>query len=136
MSPNFYKTTAACALCALIGLYSDGVAAQDHDVPTYLLANLYVENMDAYMNDYAIPLGPVLIEAGGEILVVTPEVTQLEGSYGSNLTVVVRFPSAEAANAFYASDDYAALRPARQENTDAALSTLVLAPEFAFPSAE
>ena len=86
------------------------------------------------MNDYVTPLGPVLLDAGGEILVVAPEITHLEGNYTSNLTVVVRFPSAEVANAFYTSDAYAALRPARQTNTDTAISTLVLAPEFAFPS--
>jgi len=110
--------------------------AEDADVPTYLLANLYVENMDDYMKDYATPLGPILMEAGGEILVVAPEVNRLEGDYVSNLTVVVRFPSAELANAFYASDAYAAVRPARHATTDLAISTLVLAPEFVLPASE
>ena len=110
--------------------------AEDTDVPTYLLANLYVENMDDYMKDYATPLGPILMEAGGEILVVAPEVTRLEGDYVFNLTVVVRFPSAERANAFYESDAYAAVRPARHATTDLAVSTLVLAPEFVFPASE
>lgn len=129
-SITFVASITSGLLCASVA------SAEDADVPTYLLANLYVENMDDYMKDYATPLGPILMEAGGEILVVAPEVTRLEGDYVSNLTVVVRFPSAELANAFYASDAYAAVRPARHANTDLAVSTLVLAPEFALPASE
>jgi len=136
MSINLIKSTAAGVSIAVGMLFATMATAQDKDVPTYLLANLYVENFEAYMNDYATPLGPILMDAGGEILVVAPEVTRLEGDYVSNLTVVVRFPSAEAASAFYASDAYAALRPARHANTNMANSTLVLAPEFVFPSGE
>ncbi len=131
MKLNWINATAALAL----GVLSTTSALADNSSrPTYLLANLVVENFEAYMSDYANPLGPILSEAGGEILVVTPEVTQLEGNYVSNLTVVVRFPNAEAANAFYASDAYAALRPARQANTDTTVSTLVLAQEFVYPA--
>ena len=131
--------TASIALVASMTsglLCATAASAEDATVPTYLLASLYVENMEDYMKDYATPLGPILMEAGGEILVVAPEVTRLEGDYVSNLTVVVRFPSAELANAFYASDAYAAVRPARHATTDLALSTLVLAPEFALPASE
>lgn len=136
MRTNYIKSIALAASMASGLLCTTAASAEDADVPTYLLANLYVENMDDYMKDYATPLGPILMEAGGEILVVAPEVTRLEGDYVSNLTVVVRFPNAESANAFYASDAYAALRPARHATTDLAVSTLVLAPEFALPASE
>lgn len=136
MKINFIKSIAVAAIVASCAFITTLATAQDKDVPTYLLANLLVENMDAYLSDYASPLGPVLQKAGGEILVVAPDVNRLEGDYGSNLTVVIRFPSAELANAFYASEAYAVLRPARQANTDMTKSTLVLAPEFSMPSSE
>lgn len=133
IKPNWINRTTKASLA--IGIFGATTAwADDRSRPTYLLANLEVENFEAYMNDYANPLGPILSEAGGEILVVTHEVTQLKGNYVSNLTVVVRFSNAEAANAFYASDAYAALRPARHANTDTTVSALVLAQEFGVPS--
>jgi hypothetical protein len=36
-------------------LCATAASAEDADVPTYLLANLFVKNMDDYMKDYATP---------------------------------------------------------------------------------
>lgn len=136
MKLNTLKLAAALSLASFGSLAATTVSAHDQDGPTYLLANLVVEDMDAYMSNYITPLGPVLQAAGGEVLVFAPQVTTLEGDYAPNVTVVVRFPSEEAANAFYVSDAYAALRPFRQASTDRTRSTLVLAPEFTMPSGD
>lgn len=136
MRTNYIKSIALAASMASALLCAPAVSAEDTDVPTYLLANLFVENMDDFMKDYATPVGPIAMEAGGEILVVAPKVTRLEGDYVSNLTVVVRFPNEQTAKAFYASDAYAALIPARHATTDLAVSTLALAPGLALPASE
>ncbi|MEM6898502.1 MAG: DUF1330 domain-containing protein [Pseudomonadota bacterium] len=108
--------------------------AQDADAPVYLLANLEVENLETYLNDYGFPVTPMLLAAGAEILVATPQVETLEGEYGPNWSVVVRFPNQAAAEGWYMSDEYQAIIPVRQSLTDVDASTLVIAPEFVMPA--
>lgn len=108
--------------------------AQDADGPVYLLASLKVADLEAYMRDYGFPLMPMLLEAGAEVLVATPQVEVLEGDYTSNFSVIVRFPSREAAERWYGSAEYQSLIAVRQELTDQAMSTLVLAPQFQMPA--
>ncbi|MEM9840509.1 MAG: DUF1330 domain-containing protein [Pseudomonadota bacterium] len=108
--------------------------AQDQDGPIYLLANLSVENLETYLNDYGFPVTPMLLAAGAEILVATPQVETLEGDYTPNWSVVVRFPSQEAAMGWYNSEEYQAMIPVRQGMTNVEESTMVLAPQFVMPS--
>lgn len=72
----------------------------------------------------------MLDEAGAEILVVTSDMTKLEGDNGANLTIVVRFPSLDAAETCFASEAHAALRPGRIAATGTNVSTPVLVTEF------
>ena len=58
----------------------------------------------------------------------------LEGDYTSNWTVVIKFPSEAAARAWYDHPDYQSVIPNRLAVTDAAASTMVLAPAFRPPS--
>lgn len=108
--------------------------AQDAEGPVYLLANLEVENLETYLNDYGFPVTPMLLAAGAEILVATPQVQTLEGDYASNWSVVVRFPNQAAAEGWYNSAEYQAMIPVRQELTDTDASTMVLAPQFVMPN--
>ena len=118
--------TAAALLAA-----SPAIAAEAG--PVYLIASLSVDNLDRYMAEYGMPVVPMLLEAGGEILVGTPEVATLDGDYAANWTVVVRFPSAESAQQWYESEAYQALVPIRHGLTDTEASTLILAPQFVMP---
>lgn len=122
---------AATALSLAIALPAQ---AQDADTPVYLLAKLEVESLETYLNDYGFPVTPMLLAAGAEILVATPEVQKLEGSYSSNWTVVVRFPSQEAAEGWYNSIEYQAMIPVRQSLTNTDVSSMVLAPQFVMPN--
>ena len=126
------KRPAAILAGAIFGFSASFAAADESSVstPAYLLANLYVKDFETYSSDYANHLGPLLAEAGAEVLVVAPAVTKLEGDNGANLTIVVRFPSMDAAEMYFGSENYSALRPARIATTDADVSTLVLAPGF------
>ncbi|MGF1569191.1 MAG: DUF1330 domain-containing protein [Nodosilinea sp.] len=99
----------------------------------YLMASLAVQDFESYMATYGAPVLPMLLAAGGEILVGAPAVEVLEGDYSSNWTVVVRFPSEQAARGWYDSAEYRALIPVRQSLTDQTVSTLVLAPQFQLP---
>lgn len=108
--------------------------AQDAEAPVYLLANLELANLEAYLNDYGFPVTPMLLAVGAEILVATPQVQTLEGDYSSDWSVVVRFPSQEAAEDWYNSAEYQTMIPVRQSLTNTDASTMVLAPEFAMPA--
>lgn len=98
---------------------------------TYMFASLDVSDFDALMNDYGAAAGPTVSAAGGEVVIATPQVTLLEGEYTQNWTVVIRFPSAEAANQWYASDAYQAAIPKRHAITDVEASHLMFVPGFA-----
>jgi uncharacterized protein (DUF1330 family) len=123
-------TIVAAAL--VVGLALPALA-QDSEGPVYLLANLHVSDLDGYLSDYGFPVMPMLLGAGGEVLVATPQVTVLEGDYTSNWSVVVRFPNQAAADGWYTSPEYQAMIPVRQGLTDTETSTLVIAPHFAMP---
>ena len=71
--------------------------------------------MQSYFDD-----APDVVEAhGGQYLVRTTEVTPVEGEWSHHRVVVVRFPSIEAARAWYDSEDYRNLRDLRQRSSRA-----------------
>ena len=72
----------------------------------------------AGMEAYARAAGPAMIEAGGRVLAVDPDPQVLEGDWHGDRTVVLEFPSVEAARAWYDSAGYAAARPLRQAAAD------------------
>ena len=92
----------------------------------YLMANVQIKKgkTDTYMNDYIAKVGPLLAQAGAKLLVGTPETTAIEGKWKGNWNIVVEFPSKEAAQKFYGSPEYQALKKIRMANSDWA--TLVL----------
>ncbi len=97
----------------------------------FLLASLNIDDFDAFMSGYGAKAPPTVLKAGGEVYAATPTVEVQEGSYSQNWTVLIRFPSAEAANAWYASPEYQEAIPLRQEVTDPETSRLLFAPAFA-----
>lgn len=110
------------------------VLAQDADQPAYLIATLQVSDLAAYFERYGGPVFPMLAAAGAEVLVGTPEVTTLEGDYTATWTAIVRFPSMDALNAWYASAEYQAIAPERRALSDAENSVLFAAPGFVMPA--
>jgi uncharacterized protein (DUF1330 family) len=116
-------------LAAGLSLFS---AFSAHAEPTYMIAQIQVEDWDNYMKEYGGAALPVILEQGGKVLVAAPEVEKLEGSWSGNLTVVLEFPSQENANAWYQSEEYQNAIPLRHKY--ASKSTLVLAPGFVPPN--
>jgi uncharacterized protein (DUF1330 family) len=102
--------------------------------PVYLIASLKVSDFNAYMKDYGQPVMPMLLNAGGKVLVGAPSVEVLEGKYGANWTVVVQFPSEAAAKSWYESAEYKKFIAVRQGLTDQSTSIMLLAPEFKMPN--
>lgn len=77
--------------------------------PAYFFGQLAVKDFDDYIAQYAMPFLEVLPKFEGEVLAATPAAETLEGVATGNWTVLIKFPSAALARAFYASAEYAPL---------------------------
>lgn len=83
--------------------------------PAYLIGQIDAKDLAHYRAVYGQHVLPLIAEHGGELIVGTPDAVVLEGGWSGNWTVVIRFPSREAALAFYESPEYAPYRRARVE---------------------
>lgn len=127
----------AAALAAAPALFlAPAAIAQEAEAPAYLVASLHVDDLNGYFETYGGPVFPQLEAAGAEVLVGAPTVAVLEGDYGATWTAIVRFPSMEALEAWYASGEYQAIAPARRERTVGEPSFMIAAPQFTGPPAQ
>ena len=68
-----------------------------------------------WARDYVANVTPMVERRGGRYLARTPKVEKLEGDRDpAQLFLIVEWPSKEAAEAFYESDEYRPYRDARQ----------------------
>ena len=82
----------------------------------YLVANFSLTNPVGY-KAYVAAVLPTLESHGAEILVADYESKALEGKSGS-VTVVIRFESPEALNAWYQSPEYQTIIHLRTDNAE------------------
>lgn len=95
--------------------------------PSYLIAQIDVDNHKLYFNEYGKPVVEQFKKEGAELLVATRNAKALEGEWHGNWTVIVKFPNAKAANSWYNSSAYAPFRQARIENLSTS-GNIVLVP--------
>jgi uncharacterized protein (DUF1330 family) len=81
--------------------------------PAYLIARLEVKDHAEYMERYGLPTIAVLRKFSAEVLAASPAPMLLEGTWSSNWTVILRFPSLAIAEEFYRSADYEPLKALR-----------------------
>lgn len=90
-------------------------------MPDYVVGQLEIHDPDAYQA-YLDGFTPSFERHGGELLATSREETSvLEGTWSLPRTVIMRFPSVEAAQAWYADPDYQALVAIRQRTAKANL---------------
>lgn len=82
-------------------------------MPGYLIARIAVTDLEQY-REYMKASPGAIEEAGGRFLARGGEITTLEGPEETHRIVLVEFPTAEAARAFYHSDRYTAIRRLRE----------------------
>jgi uncharacterized protein (DUF1330 family) len=97
-------------------------------VAAYIVANYRITNAEAY-EPYPSAAVPILTAYGGELLVADFESEVTEGQAGP-VTVVLRFPSMDAARTFYASPEYQEVISLRTDNTE---GFLAFTNEFVMP---
>jgi len=82
----------------------------------YFVANYTITNQAEYQ-EYIAAVGATLTAHGAENIVIDRDSVQLEGSAGQ-VTVVLRFATKAAAEAWYDSPEYQAIRHLRTDNTE------------------
>lgn len=88
----------------------------------YVVANYTITNPEAY-EPYVPAVLPLIAAAGGEVIVGDFESDPAEGDPGP-VTVVLRFESKEAINAWYTSDEYEAIKGLRTENSEGIITVV------------
>ena len=82
----------------------------------YFVANYTITNQAGY-REYIAVVGPILEAHGAENIVIDRGSELLEGSAGQ-VTVVLRFATKSAAEAWYQSPEYQAIRHLRTDNIE------------------
>ena len=83
----------------------------------YVVVLLDVHDTERYL-EYARAASAIEAKYGGRALVAGDAVEVVEGTWPAERTVVLQFPSVEAARAWYADPEYQALLPLRHDATD------------------
>jgi uncharacterized protein (DUF1330 family) len=89
----------------------------------YLIVNIAAIHDDRKYAEYRHRVTETIRAVGGEYLVRGGHVDVLEGSWQPNRVVVVRFPSAQAAQSWWSSPAYTELKQMRQ---DSAVTEMIL----------
>ncbi|WP_163832783.1 DUF1330 domain-containing protein [Spartinivicinus ruber] len=78
-----------------------------------LFQNLNITNSDK-MQEYAEKVKPITESFGGEYVVMSGSTEVKEGDWSPMLPVIIKFPSIDAANEWYNSEEYAPLKELRE----------------------
>jgi len=130
MTSFFTKKITATALVLATSLTMTTLAMAQ---PVYMIAQIEISDHEKYFNEYGQAVFPIVMGTGAKVLVASPTVNKLEGQWKGNWTVVIEFPSEEAAmDDWYNSEAYKTVRTMRHDTTT--LNNLVIAPGFVLPS--
>ena len=81
----------------------------------YAVAEIDVTD-PAWVREYAAVVTPMVERYGGRYLARTPQVSRIEGAREPAQTfLIIEWPSREAADAFYESEEYRPLRERRRQ---------------------
>jgi len=82
----------------------------------YAIVRYTIDDADKFAT-YVPPAVATIVAHGGQVLVAGEDGALKEGTLPSARTVVVEFPSREAAESWYESADYGRVKPLRLEST-------------------
>jgi uncharacterized protein (DUF1330 family) len=84
----------------------------------YALLQFNVDDVDKF-NQYRQGAAPTILSNGGKVLVAANSADVREGALPAKLVTVLEFSSREAAETWYASPEYAAIKHLRHEAASA-----------------
>jgi len=90
-------------------------------MPSYVLASIATINDPVRYEDYRRLVTPTLVKYGGRFIVRGGTVDVLEGDWRPGRLVIIEFPSAERARAWYNSPEYTEAKVIRQATSEGTL---------------
>ena len=95
---------------------AEPVITQEQNTQAYVIAQAQVTDWNEFQRYQEAAL-PSILAHKGKAIVATKTVTILEGRWTANWTVVLEFPSMQAAKDWYASQSYQQAIPIRKKAT-------------------
>ena len=90
-------------------------------MPAYVIADVRDVRDPEALLEYRRRNTDAVADHGGRFLVRGGEATVLEGEWPTRRIVVMEFPDAEAARAWWESDEYEAIKPIRRGASDTSI---------------
>lgn len=121
---------AGFALTLLSGVPVSKAVAEEEtpEPPAYMIVLGEVFDRPAFMEGYAAKLAPIYDQFGGGYIAIGggPGIEVLEGDYAPPSYVLSKWPNAQAAREFWASEEYDVLRRARIDNNWGEFNVLLI----------
>ena len=112
-----FRSIVAAGLGAALAVASLPGAVGAEGAKGYIVALLEIQD-EAWMEEYGPPTTALVEKYGGRYLAADRSTNVLEGDAGApSIMVILEFPSAEAASAWYSDPDYAPLIKLRQTDS-------------------
>jgi len=104
---------------------TEGTAATK---PAYIMVQMKVESLEELNQRYAQFAIPILIKHGGQMIAGTPAPNVKEGDWNGNWAAVLQFPSMEAAEGWYNSEEYQPYKNLRINELQSEAGRVVILP--------
>lgn len=96
--------------------------------PAYIMVQMKVKSMEELNQRYAQFAIPILMKHGGQMIAGTPAPTVKEGEWDGNWAAVLQFPSMEAAEGWYNSEEYQPYKSLRINELQSEAGRVVIIP--------
>ena len=96
--------------------------------PAYIMVQMKVESLEELNQRYAQFAIPILLKHGGQMIAGTPAPNVKEGDWNGNWAAVLQFPSMEAAEGWYNSEEYQPYKNLRINELQSEVGRVVIIP--------
>ena len=96
--------------------------------PAYIMVQMKVNSLEELNQRYAQFAIPILLKHDGKMIAGTPAPHVKEGDWDGNWAVVLQFPSMEAAEGWYNSDEYQPYKNLRMHELQSEAGRVVIIP--------
>jgi uncharacterized protein (DUF1330 family) len=96
----------------------------------YIMVQMKVKSLEDLNQRYAQFAIPILLKHGGKMIAGTPAPNVKEGDWDGNWAAVLQFPSMEAAEGWYYSEEYQPYKTLRMNELQSETGRVVIIPEM------
>jgi len=96
--------------------------------PAFIMVQMKVESLEELMQRYAQFAIPILQKHGGQMIAGTPAPNVKEGDWNGNWAAILQFPTLEAAESWYNSEEYQPYKNLRINELQSEAGRVVIIP--------